>query len=130
MKIKRYSKVIVGVSIVLLVIIFLCFGIRAVNPDNRAHFTFGYVGERQFLLPRTKVARMASAIDHTAIRAMYDKALDTSALVYRVSERDLAEWTVASFEDSAERNEMIADYEKKAVSAEYTLLGSITVSAR
>ena len=61
---------------------------------------------------------------------MYDKALDTSALVYRVSERDLAEWTVASFEDSAERNEMIADYEKKAVSAEYTLLGSITVSAR
>ncbi len=130
MKIKWFSGVIIGVFIILLLIVLLFFGIRAVNPDNTVHFTFGYVGERQYLLPRTKVVKMAASIDQPTMQEMYKSALETGALMFRLSERDLAEWTVASFEDNAERNEMIADYEKKSVSAEYTLLGSITVSAR
>lgn len=130
MNTKWFTGIIIGAFIILLFVIGFVFGVCAVNPDRASHFNFGYVGEREYLLPRARVAQMAATIDHPEIQELYAKALDTSAIFFRLSERDLAEWTLASFEDSAQRNEMIADYEKKAISAAYTLQGAITVTAR
>lgn len=98
---------------------------------NKAQTQFYYIpeiGNKTFDVPREIVEHMATSSVNSGIKNMYEQALTTDAISFTLSERDLAEWTISSFDNPVERAAMENSYSQKKVSALFTENGSIIVS--
>ncbi|MFA9380059.1 MAG: hypothetical protein ACERKO_03260 [Acetanaerobacterium sp.] len=134
MKIKKRTLIIaLSVLTVLILGVFLVLpAITAawpINPFGTEYYPLGYVGDNSFVLPRDRVVKMSHTIALPKMQRMYDRALATKATGFRFTERDLAEWTIASTYEEDERQALAEEYESAAISADYRPSGSIIVNA-
>ncbi len=132
MKISRFKIVILFSVFSLLALCFLLvffppFRTQPINPSAMQHYSIGFIGDNSFVLPRETVEQMSQTISPVDMRQMYRSALSTKAAFFRFSERDLAEWTLASIYSDTDREQEAALYAQKAVTAKYTPIGGISV---
>ncbi len=99
-----------------------------VNKEQTQFYIIAEIGNKNYEIPRETVENMAKSSVNTSIKKMYEQALATNSISFVLSERDLAEWTISSFDNPIERNALAESYSRKKVSASFTKNGSIIVS--